>query len=327
MCGSPKMLYPGWKIKVNQGKFCERLPPFSGIQVQNTVDLTHGNIVLDMSGYEIYDNWMITFLYAFGFIDGFYLDVLLGDMLGTTDVQNVESLLLFEIFFGDSDSFWLISDGIFCGAWIFDEATGYVILRDATGGTCDCFFVPLWTVDPTCVDDGYTIYECTECGEWYNCDFTEPLGHSWTRYVLPATCVEYGYAVDYCDYCDEEQNYQALPPTGHYYDIDTIYQDSNGNWWIQCMYCDDEVPPTDAEFLESKAANILRNGLTAQQLHLSANNNAVLTLLLDGKAFVLATGVNNRNVSGSVLLPDDSGVLVFDIRGNGTNVREFRVVW
>ena len=91
------------------------------------------------------------------------------------------------------------------------------------------------------------------------------------------------------------------------------------------MYCDDEVPPTDAEFLEEKAPGILRNGLTNDQLHLSANSNAVLTLVLDGKAFVIATGVNNRNVSGSVTLPDESGELIFDIRGNGSNIREFRI--
>jgi len=89
------------------------------------------------------------------------------------------------------------------------------------------------------------------------------------------------------------------------------------------------TPPvieTNADFLEARAPAILRNGLTTAQLHLSANNRATLTLIIDGMELVLATNVNNRNVSGRVELPDGSGILVFDIRGNGSNVREFRII-
>jgi len=83
---------------------------------------------------------------------------------------------------------------------------------------------------------------------------------------------------------------------------------------------------TDAEFLQTRAADILRNGLTQAQLELSANNRATLTLILDGREFVLATNVNNRNVSGRIMLPDGSGELVFDIRGNGSNVAVFNII-
>jgi len=84
--------------------------------------------------------------------------------------------------------------------------------------------------------------------------------------------------------------------------------------------------PTDAEFLQERAAAIRKNGLSEAQLVLSANNKATLTLRIDGKEFVLATNVNNRNVSGRVVLPDGSGVLVFDIKGNGSNIKTFEVV-
>jgi len=40
----------------------------------------------------------------------------------------------------------------------------------------------------------------------------------------------------------------------------------------------------------------------------------------------MTTGVNNRNVSGSVELPDGSGTLVFDIKGNGSNIKVWYVV-
>ena len=80
------------------------------------------------------------------------------------------------------------------------------------------------------------------------------------------------------------------------------------------------------EFLQMKADAILSNGFTEFQLILSANNRATLTLVLDGRSIVLATNVNNLNQSGRVELPDGSGTLVFDIRGNGSNVREFRLI-
>ena len=90
--------------------------------------------------------------------------------------------------------------------------------------------------------------------------------------------------------------------------------------------CTCEAVLSDAEFLQSLAADILANGLTAEQLILSGNNNATLTLFLDGREFILAENVNNRNVSGKFELPDGSGTLVFDIRGNGSNIRVFEVI-
>ena len=83
---------------------------------------------------------------------------------------------------------------------------------------------------------------------------------------------------------------------------------------------------SDAEFLQERMASILKSGFTTAQLTLSANNKATLTLVLDGREIVLATNVNNRNVSGRVVLPDGSGTLVFDIAGNGSNVKTFRII-
>ena len=79
----------------------------------------------------------------------------------------------------------------------------------------------------------------------------------------------------------------------------------------------------DADFLQAKAAEILQKGLTANQLCLDGK---VLTLAIDGKEFVLSTDAGNRNVSGQIELPDRSGTLIFDIKGNGSNVKVFRVI-
>ena len=93
-----------------------------------------------------------------------------------------------------------------------------------------------------------------------------------------------------------------------------------------CRDCEECAPSTDAQFLAKRAASILKNGLLESQLKLSANNNATLTLVIDGREFVLALKVNNRNVSGKIDLPDGSGTLVFDIKGNGSNIKEFKII-
>ena len=98
----------------------------SDIQPTQSIDLTFGNIALNMSGFVCGDDLAVSFLDAFGFDGGFYLDALLGDMFGMNSVYGSGSLNSFEIAFGVEDSFWLIKDGMFGNDWTFDYATGFV---------------------------------------------------------------------------------------------------------------------------------------------------------------------------------------------------------
>jgi hypothetical protein len=152
------------------------------------------------------------------------------------------------------------------------------------------------------------------------------------NYILTVIVNEVNLEVNFtlaipCEICDDAEC--VCPECAYCNDADCIVCKPE-------LYCGDceklindcicVVPLSYADFLAERAAGILRNGLTANQLRLSANNNATLTLVLDGVEFILARGVNNRNVSGSIELSDGSGTLVFDIRGNGSNVREFRII-
>jgi len=111
-------------------------------------------------------------------------------------------------------------------------------------------------------------------------------------------------------------SYAVLPQS----EIDKVVSDFRGV--IDSL----EFVPSDAELLQALAPVILRNGLKTNQLVLSSNKNATLTLVLEDREIVLATGVNNRNVSGRVELPDGSGTLVFDIKGNGSNIKVWYVI-
>jgi len=85
--------------------------------------------------------------------------------------------------------------------------------------------------------------------------------------------------------------------------------------------------PLNVQQLRRLAPIILKQGLTTSQLHLSANNKATLTLLLPGMApIVLSTNANNRNVEGIVDL-GNGYFLRFDIKGNGSNVKTFEIVY
>ena len=172
--------------------------------------------------------------------------------------------------------------------------------------------------------------KCEVCGEFdceidhVKCEVCDEFDCE-TDHVKCEVCDEFDCETDHvkCEVCGEfdcETDHVKCEVCGEF-DCETDH--------VKCEVCgefDNCVCPTDAEFLQARAANILRNGLTERQLILSANNRATLTLVLDGREFVIATNVNNRNVSGQVELADGSGTLIFDIRGNGSNVREFRIV-
>jgi hypothetical protein len=111
---------------------------FDGIKVQDSIDFTNGNIMLAMSDdFTLLAGGLIaSFMSAFGFTDGFYLDALLGGMFGITEegIQNADALNSFAVFVGDAGSFWLINDGDFGDDWSFNHMTGYVTWVDADFG-------------------------------------------------------------------------------------------------------------------------------------------------------------------------------------------------
>ncbi|MCL2137201.1 MAG: hypothetical protein FWH40_06755 [Coriobacteriia bacterium] len=82
-----------------------------------------------------------------------------------------------------------------------------------------------------------------------------------------------------------------------------------------------EAPVSDADFLRERAAGILENGLSSDNLRLEGKT---LTLVIDGREFVLSTNANNVNIEGEISL-GDGYYLRFDLKGNGSNVKAFEV--
>ena len=73
-------------------------------------------------------------------------------------------------------------------------------------------------VPPTCTAMGYTVYECSECGDSYTADFTDKSEHSFIPAVTAPTCSEMGYTTYTCENCNESYVSDYTDKTPHDYE-------------------------------------------------------------------------------------------------------------
>lgn len=75
------------------------------------------------------------------------------------------------------------------------------------------------TVDPTCINMGYTIYKC-ECGDTDIDDFIDPIGHEYGPAEAVTFCEKNGYTQYKCIRCSDVQKKGKLDPVGHNYTVE-----------------------------------------------------------------------------------------------------------
>ena len=80
-------------------------------------------------------------------------------------------------------------------------------------------------IAPTCEAMGYSVFECTECGDSYTGNFTDKAEHSYNAVVTAPTCTEHGFTTYTCSVCGDsyigdyteklphDYNTVATPPT------------------------------------------------------------------------------------------------------------------
>lgn len=109
------------------------------------------------------------------------------------------------------------------GTWIKTEGKHTIILSNGAGKSTsypfsiEHYFVKGETVPPTCTEQGYTAYKCSQCGESKKDDYTEAIGHSYKMTTKPATCTEMGETVYTCEVCGFEYKEEGEYPSGHSY--------------------------------------------------------------------------------------------------------------
>lgn len=75
------------------------------------------------------------------------------------------------------------------------------------------------TVIPaTCTSPGYTLRECTVCGERHIEDITAALPHNYVSKTTPATCEGGGRTLHICEGCGSSFITDYTDPLGHSWD-------------------------------------------------------------------------------------------------------------
>ncbi|MCD8307972.1 MAG: hypothetical protein LUD51_07100 [Clostridia bacterium] len=151
--------------------------------------------------------------------------------------------------------------------WITAEGDHEIILTSRYGDTLsyscsiDHFYVQAGTVEPTCSEEGYTLYCCVHCGDTYKADITATTKHDYRALYTMPTCTEQGYMTYTCADCGCSYTDGYTDATGHYYTKTTIAPtcDSEGFCLYECIVCGysyttDYTPETDHDYVVSYTA-------------------------------------------------------------------------
>lgn len=79
-------------------------------------------------------------------------------------------------------------------------------------------------IEPTCSDNGYTIYTCFQCGDYFTADETNPFGHSYESTVVEPTETAQGYTDHICSVCGDTYRDSYTDPLGV---IDQVSETNN----------------------------------------------------------------------------------------------------
>ncbi len=94
-------------------------------------------------------------------------------------------------------------------------------------------------VEPTCTENGQTVYTCLDCGYTYLDKIIDPVGHSFEKNAVSADCTNDGYTENVCA-CGYSYISDIISAVGHdYVDIVKAADCINGGYTTHiCKICD-----------------------------------------------------------------------------------------
>lgn len=107
------------------------------------------------------------------------------------------------------------------GTWIKDEGEYSFVITNASNRsntyhfTIAHSFIANDVIDPTCTEQGYTIYKCLTCDVTYNSDYVKEDGHTYTEQLVGENCYEGAHYLYTCSVCGHQYKSEYLTVGGH----------------------------------------------------------------------------------------------------------------
>lgn len=99
----------------------------------------------------------------------------------------------------------------------------------------------VYTVAATCTSPGYTVRECSVCGDRHIEDITPAIPHDYKAHVIEATCDAEGKTIHRCDGCGSSFVTDYTSPLGHSWDKGTLVTNATctgeGVMEYRCIRC------------------------------------------------------------------------------------------
>lgn len=126
-------------------------------------------------------------------------------------------------------------------------------------------------IKPTCTEKGYTVYNCSKCGDTYKDNFVKALGHVYDEWRVKSKpgCTSKGLKYRVCSVCSNEETAE-IPAIGHIYDNNIIEPTCTEKGYTKhtCSACGDSYKDSyiDAKghsygkWIVDEAATVLSKG-------------------------------------------------------------------
>lgn len=115
------------------------------------------------------------------------------------------------------------------GTWISEEGSYSLVIENSLTKRTNTYTFKIThfyekgaVVAPTCTAQGYTVYECISCNDYYHSDYVAAKGHTYHSTVYPPSCTTQGYTVYVCSVCNYTYTGDYKSATGHKYDREIV---------------------------------------------------------------------------------------------------------
>ena len=98
-------------------------------------------------------------------------------------------------------------------------------------------------IAPTCTEEGYTLFKCKRCPDSYeSAERVAATGHSMKQLSVSVTCTTDGYTLNYCTKCDFSEEVEPVTATGHKFNE---WSDRQGVYVRSCSVCNEQETTLD----------------------------------------------------------------------------------